>query len=149
MGCASAHLADGRLLSAENQTQGFAPASVAKTITAAYALYHLGADYRFRTELAMTGTLTDGVLDGNLILVGGGDPTLTTDRLAELFKAMKSVGVEHINGRFLYHHGGFQTVHQIDPNQPVHLGYNPSVAGLILNGHETARTMSSSLRPVT
>ena len=133
LGCASAHLADGRLLSAENQTQGFAPASVAKTITAAYALYHLGADYRFRTELAMTGTLTDGVLDGDLILVGGGDPTLTTDRLAELFKAMKSVGVEHINGRFLYHHGGFQTVHQIDPDQPVHLGYNPSVAGLNLN----------------
>ena len=132
-GCAAAALADGRLLSAENQTQGFAPASVAKTITAAYALYHLGADYRFRTELAMTGTLTDGVLDGDLILIGGGDPTLTTDRLAELAKALSSTGITQITGQFLYHHGGFSPVHQIDPDQPIHLGYNPSVAGLNLN----------------
>ena len=133
LGCAAAALADGRLLTTENQTQGFAPASVAKAITAAYALYHLGANYRFRTQLMITGTLSEGVLDGDLILAGGGDPTLTTDRLAELAKALKTAGVNQVNGRFFYHHGGFPTVHQIDPDQPVHLGYNPSVAGLNLN----------------
>ena len=133
LGCATAALADGRLLTTENQTQGFAPASVAKAITAAYALYHLGADYRFRTQLMISGTLQGGVLDGDLILAGGGDPTLTTDRLAALAKDLKTAGVDQINGRFLYHHGDFPTVHQIDPDQPVHLGYNPSVAGLNLN----------------
>lgn len=133
LGCATAALADGRLLTTENQTQGFAPASVAKAITAAYALYHLGADYRFRTQLMISGTLQGGVLDGDLILAGGGDPTLTTDRLAALAEDLKTAGVDQINGRFLYHHGDFPTVHQIDPDQPVHLGYNPSVAGLNLN----------------
>ena len=53
------------------------PASNEKLFVAATALAVLGADYRFRTEL-VSGPPSDGVIVGNVYLVGGGDPVLRT-----------------------------------------------------------------------
>jgi D-alanyl-D-alanine carboxypeptidase/D-alanyl-D-alanine-endopeptidase (penicillin-binding protein 4) len=55
----------------------FAPASVTKLFSTAAALDALGADYRFRTPIYARGKIDDqGRLDGDLILVASGDPTL-------------------------------------------------------------------------
>lgn len=76
-------LASGEPIIAHNAHKLFAPASTTKLFSAATALDALGADYRFRTPVHYRGTLTDGVLDGDLILVASGDPCLggrTSDR---------------------------------------------------------------------
>jgi serine-type D-Ala-D-Ala carboxypeptidase/endopeptidase (penicillin-binding protein 4) len=53
------------------------PASNMKLFTTAAALYYLGPDFRFNTFLMATGPIRDGVLDGDLVLYGTGDPTFS------------------------------------------------------------------------
>ena len=52
------------------------PASTLKTLTTGIALSKLGAEYQFETQIGFTGSVQDGVLDGDLIIIGGGDPSL-------------------------------------------------------------------------
>lgn len=54
----------------------FVPASTTKLFSTAVALDALGGDYRFHTPIHRRGSLSDGVLDGDLILVASGDLTL-------------------------------------------------------------------------
>ena len=66
------------------------PASVGKTITALYALEHLGAGYRFSTRVQATGPVKDGVLRGDLVLVGGGRSDAGYRRIGEACRASGS-----------------------------------------------------------
>ncbi len=109
------------------------PASVAKAITALYALDVLGAEHRFPTRLLATGPVRDGVLDGDLILAGGGDPTLDSDALAALAQQMQAAGISGVSGSFLVYDAALPRQTHIDPSQPEHVAYNPAVAGLALN----------------
>lgn len=86
------------------------PASVLKIITSATALEILGAQYRFETRIDYSGEInTDtGVLHGNLIIVGGGDPALGSmyfedhylknHFLDQWISAIKQKGIKEING---------------------------------------------------
>ncbi|MEM7402975.1 MAG: D-alanyl-D-alanine carboxypeptidase/D-alanyl-D-alanine-endopeptidase [Myxococcota bacterium] len=82
----------------KNRNQLFTPASTLKVVTAAAALYYLGAHYRFATKLlatqvnGQTGRLQD------LYLVGSGDPTLTWNHLMQLANELKQRGVRVISG---------------------------------------------------
>ena len=62
-----------------NGNVSVAPASETKAVTDLYALDVLGANHRFRTRLIATGSIVGGVVQGDFILVGGGDPTLTSE----------------------------------------------------------------------
>ena len=84
------------------------PASNMKLISTGLALHYLGAGFRYETTLAYDGTVADGVLKGDLYIVGGGDPTLgAKDSIAtpvgELFASWKSLlqqaGIRRIEGR--------------------------------------------------
>jgi D-alanyl-D-alanine carboxypeptidase/D-alanyl-D-alanine-endopeptidase (penicillin-binding protein 4) len=68
-------LADGSVLLAHDADFGFMTASNMKLVSSAVALRTLGPGFRFRTTLVATGSLVDGVLDGDLVLIGSGDPT--------------------------------------------------------------------------
>jgi D-alanyl-D-alanine carboxypeptidase/D-alanyl-D-alanine-endopeptidase (penicillin-binding protein 4) len=109
------------------------PASVAKAVTALYGLSVLGADFRFRTELVATGPMVDGLIQGDLVLVGSGDPTLDTDGLAAMVARLKAAGVRGVTGGFALYAGALPYVRAIDPEQPDHVGYNPAISGLNLN----------------
>lgn len=114
----------GEVLFGENQDRYFTPASNAKLFSLALALATLGADYRFHTTLESHGPLgADGVLSGDLFLVGRGDPNLSnrqipyqgkTDRtgspeqvLAEMADALIARGVTKITGNVVADDGYF------------------------------------------
>lgn len=69
-------LTTGKVLYDLNHDKMFSPASTTKLFTMAALLQAYGDDYRFKTPIYATGKITEGKLDGNLILVGQGDLTL-------------------------------------------------------------------------
>ena len=123
----------GLILESGNPILAQPPASVTKTITALYALDSLGSGYRFKTRLMATGPVSNGRLKGDLVLVGGGDPTLTTDDLAEMAAGLKRAGVREVTGKFKVNASALPYVKSIDSSQPDHVGYSPAVSGLNLN----------------
>ena len=123
----------GQVLEAQDETLSLPPASVQKTITSLYALEKLGADHRLATRVLATGPVVSGVLQGDLILQGGGDPTLDTDALGDLVATLAAKGLRRVKGRFLYDASALPTFERIADDQPEQAGYNPGLSGLLLN----------------
>lgn len=128
-----ADLKTGAILAERQGDRRMPPASTAKAITALYALAHLGAGHRFNTRILATGPVSEGRVRGDLILAGGGDPTLSTDQLGDLAAALAAAGVRSVEGRFCVWAGALPYLPGIDDRQPEWMGYNPAVAGLNLN----------------
>jgi serine-type D-Ala-D-Ala carboxypeptidase/endopeptidase (penicillin-binding protein 4) len=74
------------------------PASVAKVLTSYAALDLLGPAYRWHTEVWVTGPVRDGRLEGDLVIRGGGDPSLTTERLWTMLREIRARGIVEIAG---------------------------------------------------
>lgn len=86
-----------------NIDAGLVPASTMKAITTATANEILGSDYQFTTELQTAGILSeDGTLKGNIVIRGGGDPTLGESQISNTFAkwqaAMASEGIKKVEG---------------------------------------------------
>jgi len=101
-------LATGKTVASHNAQTACTPASVTKSITTAAALETLGADFRFETKLAADGEIDkDGALQGNLYIIGGGDPTLgsryfsNSDFVPAWIEAIRKAGIKKINGSVL------------------------------------------------
>ncbi len=133
VGYAVIDMRTGATLEARNGATGMPPASVTKAITALYALDALGPTYRFRTRLVATGPVDNGIINGDLVLVGGGDPVLDTDALAGMAEQLKAAGVRGLTGDFRVFGGALPFERFIDSAQPDQVGYNPAVSGLNLN----------------
>jgi len=133
VGCVVADAVTGRVIEQHDGTLALPPASVTKVMTALYALEALGPGFRFETRLIGAGPVRDGILYGDLILAGDGDPVLNTDHLADLASRLRAAGVVTVRGGFRVWGGALPNLREIDPNQLEHLGYNPAVSGLNLN----------------
>lgn len=88
----------------------FTPASVTKIFSTATALIALGADYQFPTEIGYRGEITsDGILKGDLIIVGHGDPSLESKHYPrrkgifyeQVYLALHQAGIQQIRGRIV------------------------------------------------
>lgn len=90
------------------------PASVMKTVTTAVALQNLGGQFQWHTTVWVDGSVRDGVLYGNLIVQGGGDPYLPTARLQALVAAIQAKGIARIEGDILVN----QSLWQLPPTDP-------------------------------
>jgi serine-type D-Ala-D-Ala carboxypeptidase/endopeptidase (penicillin-binding protein 4) len=123
----------GAVLEAHEPDLPLPPASVAKTVTSLFALEKLGAGYRFATRVLATGPVQGGMVQGDIVLAGGGDPTLQTDQLGDLAARLAKSGVKGATGRFLYWDGALPRLEQISAEQPVHVGYDPAISGLNVN----------------
>ncbi len=125
--------ATGAVLDARAAGLPMPPASVAKAITSLFALEHLGTGHRFSTRILATGPVQAGVVQGDLILKGGGDPTLQTDQIGDLVARLAKGGLKGATGRFLYWDGALPGLPFVAADQPEYVGYNPAIGGLNLN----------------
>lgn len=74
------------------------PASTQEVLTALAALLQLGPDFRFTTTLESHGTVSDGILQGNLIARFDGDPTLTRQQLRNMVATLRKTGIKQVSG---------------------------------------------------
>lgn len=128
------NLSSGKTIFERNEDSSFIPASNTKLYTGAAAMQVLGKDYRFKTRLAYRGEISpDGTLNGDLYIIGGGDPTLgskylfnrrfnmqskaTPGRidtqlafLDDWSDEVKSLGINKINGKILVDDSHFNKI---------------------------------------
>lgn len=100
----------GKSVAAYNASTRMVPASNLKLVTTGTALHAFGPAHRFSTAIGYTGTITDGTLEGDVYILGGGDPSLgAKDTLAlkadALFWKWKTLlrdaGIQRIHGRIV------------------------------------------------
>ena len=87
------------------------PASVLKLVTSAAALEILGAGYRFETRLGYTGKIENGILKGDLVVIGGGDPALGSEYFLNHYfaphfleswtRSIRGAGIKKVEGRLV------------------------------------------------
>lgn len=85
------------------------PASTMKLLTTLVALDTLGPAYRWKTNVYALGEISDGRLDGDLLLRGQGDPFLVTERVWQMLRAIRRLGIDEITGDLLIDDSYFDT----------------------------------------
>ncbi len=115
------------------------PASVMKLVTSFAALNRLGPGYAWTTEVWADGPVADGVLDGNLVIKGYGDPTLTLERMWLLQRELRARGIRHVRGNLVLDLSHF-ALEDSDPGafdgEPFAL-YNAAPGPLVANFNAT------------
>ena len=105
----------GNIIFEKNANKNFNVASNLKLLTTATALLVLGDDFTFKTTLEYDGKINNGILEGNIYIKGGGDPTLGSykmpsatnnvtnfdDLLIIWAKAIKTAGIKEIKGQII------------------------------------------------
>ncbi|HRQ88217.1 MAG TPA: D-alanyl-D-alanine carboxypeptidase/D-alanyl-D-alanine-endopeptidase, partial [Bacteroidia bacterium] len=148
--------ADPKTAAGYHADTGLVPASTMKVFTTATANELLGPDHRFTTELQTTGTLgEDGVLAGDVVIRGGGDPTLAaTDLFATYAKwkaALAQAGIRKVNGSVVGDASVFGNALTPDTWQWNDMGnyYGAGACGLTVHQnlfHATFRTPSAGAK---
>ena len=111
------NLETGKLLAENDSEKSLTPASTQKLVTTATALEILGADFQFRTDVYITGRIDkDGILMGNLVIRGFGDPTLASKYfpknnrfISSIHSELKKLGIHQINGKLIVDHSFFKS----------------------------------------
>jgi D-alanyl-D-alanine carboxypeptidase/D-alanyl-D-alanine-endopeptidase (penicillin-binding protein 4) len=128
-------VAGGPALVAHQATIPMNPASVMKLFTTFAALELLGPAFRFHTDFLLQGALDHGVLEGNLVVRGGGDPKLTYDDLWRALHQLRSRGLREIHGDVIVDRGYFAPVAH-DPGRfdsEPRRAYNVGIDALLVN----------------
>lgn len=136
------------------------PASTHKLVTAALALETLGGEHRLRTEAHATGPVEDGILRGDLIVVGGGDPALgdplwgrvlpqrPRTPLEALAAGVADAGIREVHGQVI----GVASVLPWQPEAPgwpsryLSQGDTTRSSGLTVNGGRRLRESGGQVR---
>ena len=118
-----------------NGDAGMNPASVFKLATTSAALDTFGPAWSWKTQVAFTGPVRQGVLHGSLVIRGAGDPSLVQERLWLLLRQVRDAGVHSIDGDIVLDHGAFAPATRAPgdfdgaPLEP----YNAQPDGLLMN----------------
>ncbi len=98
-------LKTGDVLMSHNADRPLLPASIMKTVTIAGLLQEKGPDERFHTMVFADGPIEGNRIEGDLLIVGGGDPTLgancapeSADIAEEIIAVLRHKGIDTING---------------------------------------------------
>ena len=128
-----------------NPDFGVNPASVFKLATTSAALEMLGPAWTWKTGVFVTGPIRNGVLNGSVVIVGTGDPSLVMERVWLLLRQLRDLGVREIRGDIVLDHSGFapgtRTAADFDnaPSEP----YNVLPDALLMN----FRSVTLSFQP--
>jgi D-alanyl-D-alanine carboxypeptidase/D-alanyl-D-alanine-endopeptidase (penicillin-binding protein 4) len=128
-------LETGEEIYAHESTRALAPASSAKIVTAAAALVRWGPAFRFETPVRAAGRIDEaGVLDGDLWIVGRGDPGLVSEELWRLAEELRLRGLREVRGNVGVDSSYFDAV-RWPPDRGTGNGraYDAPVAGLAVN----------------
>ncbi len=97
--------ATGDTLYSRNAGKLFMPASNQKVLSGAVALAQLGPDFRFNTVIAKRGSQRGSVLQGDLIVIGRGDPTISNrfhgnaaDAMSSIADSIRARGITRVTG---------------------------------------------------
>lgn len=133
-------------LLSHGENRSFNPASVMKLVTTLAALDTLGPAHTFKTRVWLEGEIKEGVLTGNLILQGGGDPALTQERFWLLLREIRARGIREIIGDVILDNS-FYELEPVDTaafDQAPLRPYNAPAAALLANFN----TLNLRLTPV-
>lgn len=124
-------------LLAINDTAAMNPASTMKLLTTAAALELLGPTYKWKTRAYFTGKQVGDVLHGDLVIKGGGDPSLVTEDLWRFLRKIRAAGIRKIRGNLILDRSMFAdssydaAAFDGEPLKP----YNAGPDALLLNYH--------------
>lgn len=99
----------GQIIFARGADFLYSPASVQKLFTASASLLELGPGFHFDTQLLSNGSVTDHVLQGDLIVKFSGDPSLKSTQLLALLDSLKQLGVQKIAGKISIDNSDYNT----------------------------------------
>ena len=153
-------LTEGKSLYSHNNKLLLLPASNMKLLTSAAGLVFLGPDYEFTTTLYYNGVAEGVTLYGDLYIVGGLDPDLTSNDLDSLVKAVKSLGIRFITENIyadisikdsLYWGSGWMWDDHPDPGAPLlsALNINNNAIEVFVTGNKVGLPGIVSLKPET
>jgi len=136
-------LATGTVLFDQNPALPLAPASNEKLPLTYAALSNLGATFRMETDVLGEGS-QDGVLfDGTLVLVGGGDPTLSTAGLRSLAAQVRALGIRHVTGSIVGDESLFDARRTVAGWKPsFYIQESPPLSALVVNRARVGRYVS-------
>jgi D-alanyl-D-alanine carboxypeptidase/D-alanyl-D-alanine-endopeptidase (penicillin-binding protein 4) len=89
-------------------------ASLTKIATSLASLTTWGADYQFETRFRGTGPISNGVLQGDLVVSGGGDPLFVWEEAIAVGNALNQMGINRVAGNLVVT-GNFRMNYQSDP----------------------------------
>ncbi|MDR1594390.1 MAG: D-alanyl-D-alanine carboxypeptidase/D-alanyl-D-alanine-endopeptidase [Prevotellaceae bacterium] len=154
----------GKTIFEHNSEQKMIPASTQKLITTGIGFINLGENHTFKTSVYYDGTIAaDSVLNGNLYIVGGGDPSFCSKNFPEtapqivfnkIFYGLKSAGISAVNGKIITddsyfdgNHSTSETVHSSWELEDIGSYYGTGVHGL--NFCENTFTVKISCKDTT
>ncbi len=115
-------LGTGKVVFRANAGLPLAPASAEKLAVSFAALRLLGPGFRFRTEVSGAGQLEGSVWNGDLALLGYGDPTLERADIDALARDVAAWGIRRVTGRVLGDEGHFDTRRDAPGWKPSYVG---------------------------
>ncbi len=125
----------GQVAASFNPSTPRSPASTIKVVTTFAALDSLGPAYTWHTQALIQGGIEDGVLDGDLILKGGGDPYMTLDRWWSFVRELRARGLRTLRGDIVIDDTAFALPAE-DPaafdGRP-HQAYNAEPSAIMVN----------------
>jgi D-alanyl-D-alanine carboxypeptidase/D-alanyl-D-alanine-endopeptidase (penicillin-binding protein 4) len=134
-GAVAIDLLTGQTLFARNPDLPLAPASNEKLLVTYGALVSLGPGYRFRTQVLGRGHRSGDVWDGDLVLKGFGDPTLTTAEIRLLARQLRRQGIRRVTGRVLGDESWFDGLRTAPGWKPsFYLWESPPISALVVDG---------------
>ena len=118
-----------------NDSQPRSPASVIKVLTTYVALDSLGPNYTWKTRAYVNGRMANGVLNGDLFVVGGGDPYMTAEHWWRFVQSLREQGLAKITGDFVIDHNYFAPAegHRSDFDAQPFRSYNVLPDALMVN----------------
>ncbi|UCE32521.1 MAG: D-alanyl-D-alanine carboxypeptidase/D-alanyl-D-alanine-endopeptidase [Burkholderiales bacterium] len=138
----------GEALVAYNVDAAMNPASTIKLVTTYAALSLLGPQYRWHTTVHLRGRLVGEVLDGDLVLRGGGDPKLVVEDLAAMIAQLRAKGLREIRGDLILDDGlydvGRRAVEWFDGERSA--PYNVRPNALLMNFKSTKLVFTAAGR---